>query len=103
MELEIYSEASNHAVIRANGRRFPGSLVQGDSLSILCSISRRISERLVLLGIVDEELLSDAQELQENLLNRILHYQAVLEKDQVDLPYERRFTPSDLVQLLPEE
>ena len=103
MELEVFSEATNHAVVRADGRRFPGSLVQGDSLSILCSLSKRISERLALLGVLDEDLLSDAQELQESLLDRILHYQAVLEKHQMGLPYAKRFIVSDLVKLLPED
>jgi hypothetical protein len=103
MELEVFSEASNHAVVRAAGRKFPGSLVQGDSLSILCSLSRRISERLVSLGVVDDRLLSDAQELQEGLLDRVLHYQLVLEKHGIGLPYAGRFTTEDFVVLLPED
>ena len=103
MDIEVFAETTNHAVLRAAGRRFPGSLVQGDSLSILCSLSRRISERLVALGVVDEGLLSDAQELQELLLYRIIHYQVVLEEHQIALPYREKFKTEDLVQFLPSQ
>jgi len=34
--VEIYSDEPNHAVLRHPGRRFPGALIQGDSLYVLC-------------------------------------------------------------------
>jgi hypothetical protein len=34
--VEIYSDAFNGAVIRHRGRRFPGTLIQGDTLFSLC-------------------------------------------------------------------
>jgi hypothetical protein len=57
VELEVYSDASNHAVIRPPGRRFPGSVVQGDSLSSLCAEAKELSERIRSLQVQDEELL----------------------------------------------
>src|SRR5262245_1747536 len=36
-QVEIYSDVSNAAVMRHPGRRFPGVLVQGDTLYTLCS------------------------------------------------------------------
>lgn len=33
--VEIYSDASNQAILRHPARRFPGILVQGDTLKIL--------------------------------------------------------------------
>jgi len=35
-QVEIYSDASNMAIMRHPGRRFPGMLIQGDSLHNLC-------------------------------------------------------------------
>ena len=100
--LEVYSEASNHAVIRAAGRQFPGSLVQGDSLSQLFAEATEISERILALGLKDEQLLYLAQEHQEKLLDRLLHYQEVLAAHGIELPYRPQALKSDLVVLVPE-
>ena len=35
IEAELFTDASNNAVIKVPGRRFPGVLIQGDSLSAL--------------------------------------------------------------------
>jgi hypothetical protein len=40
MEIEVYSEATNQAVVQMPGRQFPGSVIQGDSLSILYKLSK---------------------------------------------------------------
>jgi hypothetical protein len=102
VELEVFSEASNHAVIRPRGRRFPGAVVQGDSLWSLCDEAKEISERLRSLEISDEELLHLAQMHQENLLSRLLHYQQVLAEHGMSLPYSTPAQASDLVTLIEE-
>jgi hypothetical protein len=38
-EPEVLSDVSNNAVVRMPGRRFPGLVIQGDSLSIKTSVS----------------------------------------------------------------
>src|SRR5688500_17406813 len=101
VELELYSESSNHAVVRVPGRRFPGAVVQGDSLSILCAESRELSKRLRALPVYDEELFYLAQGLQEKLLDRLLHYQDVLTEHGISLPYQVPATRADLVTLVP--
>jgi hypothetical protein len=78
MELDVYSEESNYAIVRAAGRRFPGVLIQGDSLAILCSEAREISAYLQRAGVDDQDILGVAQEHQAKLLDRLLHYQSVL-------------------------
>ena len=102
-ELEVFSDASNYMVIRPSGRRFPGSVVQGDSLSILCSEAKEISERIRSLELKDEELLYLAQDHQEKLLGRLLYYQQVLAEHGIPLPYGQAAQPSDLVVLVPED
>lgn len=37
VEAELFTDGGNDAVVRLPGRRFPGVLIQGDSLSILRS------------------------------------------------------------------
>lgn len=102
VELELYSEASNYAIVRVPERRFPGIVIQGDSLSILHSTARELSLRLQQLGIEDEELLYAAQELQEQLLDRLLHYQKTLAAHDISLPYSGSVVEDDLVRLVPE-
>jgi hypothetical protein len=100
VELEVYSETSNHAIVRPPGRRFPGSVIQGDSLSILCAEAQALSERIRALQVTDEELLYLAQTHQEKLLDRLLHYQQVLLAHGISLPYEQPAQASDLVVLV---
>ena len=35
-QIEVYSELSNYGIVRMPGRHFPGAVIQGDSLHILC-------------------------------------------------------------------
>ena len=100
-QVEMYSEAAGSAIVRIPGRRFPGVVLQGDSLSILHVNAKDLSTRLKELGVQDEELLYAAQELQEQLLGRLLHYQQVLAAHGIELPYSGAVAPSDLVRLVP--
>ena len=101
--LEVYAEDSNCAIVKPLGRHYPGSVIQGDSLSILCRLAVSIAQRIRDCAPDDEELLGDVQELVHLLVGRILHYQLVLQRHDIELPYSRRFTEMDLVQLLPED
>lgn len=100
--LNILSEQSNHAVVQIPGRRFPGSVIQGDSLAILCDEAKSISARLKELACADEELLRIAQEHQEKLLTRLLHYQNILAERGIPLPYSKAATRGDIVILIDE-
>ena len=103
IELEVFTEQSNHAVVRMNGREFPGIVIQGDSLSILCEEAKEISQRLKEINCTDEDLLYLAQEHQDNLLSRSLHYQNVLSTHGLSLPYQTAALPSDLITLVAED
>jgi hypothetical protein len=99
--LEVYAQDSNYAVIKPPGRQFPGSVIQGNSLCILCKRA---------VGIAwwfrdarptnDPEILGDVQELVESLVGRLLHYQQVLEAHGIGLPYAQPVTKADLIRLL---
>jgi hypothetical protein len=85
VELEVYSEATGGAVIRPPERRFPGSLIQGDTLSVWCMLAKDIHERAEKTH--DEELRCDARRLWEMLNGRQEHYAAVLREHGIGLPY----------------
>lgn len=103
VELEVYSDASNQAVIRPPGRRFPGSVVQGDSLAILCAEAQRLSLWIKANSEANDDVRWLAQGHQEALLSRLLHYQATLEQSGMGLPYGKPAAPSDLVVLVEQE
>ena len=86
IQVEVLSEDSLQAVIKLPGRAFPGSVVQGDSLSILLSLARSVRDRARLT--VDAELAEGAAELHELLQSRLLHYQSTLLASGWQLPYE---------------
>lgn len=101
--LEVYAADTNYAVIKAPGRRFPGCVIQGDSLQILCGRALSIAKRVRDHGPQDDEFLRDLQDLVDSLAGRLLHYQRVLQAHEIELPYGRPITEADMVRLLPED
>ncbi len=99
-ELEIYSSDSNYAIIKAPNRKFPGVLIQGDTLRVLCQQVQTIALAMKETPNFSEELLSTVEDLQEGLLNRLLHYQNALLAHNIDLPYFASASADDFVQLL---
>lgn len=83
--MEILSDATNSAVIRHPGRRFPGVLIQGDSLSEMCKKADRICAQ------ARDQLSPDAyielNELRNVLLGYLTHYKAVLGEHAIPLPF----------------
>lgn len=86
-ELEVFSEATNLAIVRMPGRKFPGSVIQGDSLSILRGLSEELRNEL--RDHPDEDLRYTAQELFEHLDGRLRHYIDVLDAEGIPLPFNR--------------
>lgn len=83
--VEIYSDASNLAVMRHPGREFPGSLIQGDSLHSLISEIKEAKNEIE-SGNVQEasEVLSEVIELLEG---RLEHYKKALKEHGRELPF----------------
>jgi len=86
--VEIYSDASNHAVMRHPGRKFPGSLVQGDTLWTLVRQAEGI--RMNLREGDRDEALEDLDDLIEKLRARVEHYTNVLSEHGITLPFDPR-------------
>jgi hypothetical protein len=83
--VEIYSDATNAAIMRHPERRFPGLLVQGDTLSGLCRRTSEVYERLA--GTVDEESRWALFMLSDELRSFLAHYKNTLQEHGIDLPF----------------
>lgn len=84
-QVEIYSDKTNAAVMRHPGRRFPGVLIQGDSLSILCRRADTVCEAEKASGT--GESYAEANELRNALQALLSHYKAVLGEHGIPLPF----------------
>lgn len=72
--LEVYSTLSNYAIIKPPGRQFPGCVIQGDSLNILCKSALMIARHATAGTLTDEECLGEIEDLTNSLVDRLLHY-----------------------------
>jgi hypothetical protein len=84
--VEIYSDATNAAIMRHPGRHFPGFLIQGDSLYVLC---RRADEVCASIGRGAPGF-DVANELRNALWASLNHYKAVLVEHQLPIPFNER-------------
>jgi hypothetical protein len=101
--LEVYARDSNHAIIKPPGRNYPGCVIQGDSLAILCRRSKAIAEFAAQAGIGDEDFLGNVEDLNNALVGRLLHYQEVLSRHGIDFPHVYPLDEGDLVELVPKD
>jgi hypothetical protein len=95
--LEVYATDSNYAIIKPPGRNYPGCVIQGDSLSILCRNIRQLAKKAQVGATVSKSMLNHITDLNNKLIGRILHYQAVLDAHGISLPYGQAFSQDDLI------
>jgi hypothetical protein len=98
--LEVYSRTSNYAIIKPPGRNYPGCVIQGDSLAILCGMAKDIAASVQNRDISSKDFRNNVQELTNSLVSRILHYQQVLVQHGLDFPHTQPFSEKDLVNLV---
>ena len=84
-QIKIYSDTTNAAVMRHPGRRFPGLLLQGDTLNNLHAIADRLSSKTSTL--LDEDARADLHELRNALRDFRDHYARVLREHSLPLPF----------------
>ena len=77
-EVEILSDASNHAVMKHPDRNYPGRLIQGDSLHILCSTADEVRQEIEKGDI--EEAKAALDSLRTLLWERYKHYIQICNK-----------------------
>ncbi|MEU3301143.1 hypothetical protein ABZ729_15140 [Streptomyces sp. NPDC006678] len=85
VEAELFTDGGNDAVVRLPGRRFPGVLIQGDSLAILRSEVAEVVEAF------DQGDVEEAREVASLLLAGLdallMRYSAALEAHKIPRPY----------------
>jgi hypothetical protein len=83
--VEIFSDQTNAAVLRHPGRKFPGVLVQGDTLYSLC---RRADDACTgAKGLVQSDAYEELNDLRNHLWSLLNHYKSVLGEHQIPLPF----------------
>lgn len=83
--VEIYSDATNSAVMKHPGRHFPGVLVQGDTLHSLCMAADRSCAAA--RGCIGEDEYLELNGLRNHLWDLLNHYKQVLGEHQIKLPF----------------
>jgi hypothetical protein len=83
--VEIYSDATNAAVMRHPGRSFPGVLVQGDTLYTLCVAADAACKAS--RGNISDDAYCELDELRNHLWELLAHYKMVLSEHQIPLPF----------------
>lgn len=81
--VEIYSDATNAAVLRHPGRKFPGVLLQGDALHGIChniDIALKNLDR-------DSFAYAEFSEIRNSLWSLKNHYKSVLEEHNLPMPF----------------
>jgi len=84
-DVELLDRATNRAVVHVPGRKFPGVVLQGDTLSTLTYGLRDLRATLT-----DEDQLSDLDLVLDTLEGALENYEAVLSARGMALPYVRR-------------
>lgn len=87
-EVEILSDQTNAAVMRHPGRKFPGILVQGDTMSNFCRLAddacRSLKEGET------EGAFDELNELRNMLWGQLNHYKSVLGEHDIPLPFSNQ-------------
>ena len=83
--VEIYSDATNSAVMRHPGRKYPGVLVQGDSLYSMCVAADEACKEA--RSAMSEEGFQGLNDLRNRLWTLLTHYKVVLSEHTIDLPF----------------
>jgi Family of unknown function (DUF6959) len=84
-EVEIYSDTTNRAVLRHPGRKFPGVLIQGDTLSTMVLLADDVAWKAK--PQLDAETFRQLNNLLEMLDSFLTHYKVVLGEHEIPLPF----------------
>ncbi|MCW8880324.1 MAG: hypothetical protein OQK04_15865 [Kangiellaceae bacterium] len=84
-EIKMYDHVSNSGIVHMPGRRFPAVAIQGDTLSTMFSAAKYFMEKA--REYDDEDMYFEALELAERFQGHLSQYEAVLEKEGFEKPY----------------
>ena len=84
---KILAVGANGAVVQLPERKYPGIVVQGDSLSILVSNVEKLRRNIAKKDEV--EIVASLEMIERHLKERLEFYENVLAKHGIPLPYVR--------------
>jgi len=84
-DVEIYSDTSNFVVMRHPGRKFPGALIQGDSLYALCKAADSACDAARAEGRT--QAYEEIAGVRDALSRHLNHYKEVLASHGIQLPF----------------
>jgi hypothetical protein len=85
IEIEILSDSINCPVVSVPGRKYPGVVIQGDSLKILLGLAEEIGNQTT--SDQDEELAATLERLKRKLSDYVTEYETAMKAHGRDLPY----------------
>ena len=85
VQVEMFTPVQNNAILRLPGRRYPGVLIQGDSLSDLLKQSKAVLRIVESVG--NPILLEKTADLHKDLQDLQRRYEKVLLEHGMKLPY----------------
>jgi hypothetical protein len=86
IEIEFLSDTSNCPVVKAPGRKFPGVILQGDSLKTLFDAAAEIRD---LCSKNNEDLCAAADALKDRLGGFVAAYEHAMQAHGLELPYPK--------------
>ncbi|MFA6903561.1 MAG: hypothetical protein WC236_10805 [Gallionellaceae bacterium] len=86
--IEIYSDTTNAAILRHPGRRFPGVLVQGDTLYSMCQAADYVCKSAI--GKLPDDEYAELNGLRNHLWELLIHYKNVLAEHEIPLPFSEQ-------------
>ena len=89
MQIEVLSETTNCPVIQMPGRKFPGVVIQGDSLKNLLILSGEIAEQAKDTDL--ESLTETVNELKQLLAGYVYNYESTMRNCGKELPYPKHY------------
>ena len=93
MELEVYSQSINRAIIKMPSQGFPGLLLQGETLASLLKLAKTVHEKSQ--NTNDTELMDTSRELVESIQKLVSHFESTLHRNNIPLPYSTVPTKPD--------
>ncbi|MBI3870720.1 MAG: hypothetical protein HY299_19495 [Verrucomicrobia bacterium] len=88
VQIDVLSETVNCPVVQMPGRKYPGIILQGDSLRILLDSTEEICDLCV--SAQNSELSSAAASLKQKLAGYFASYEQAMKEAGRDLPYPKR-------------
>lgn len=88
IQIDMLSETVNCPLVQMPGRKYPGIILQGDSLRILLDSTEEICD--LCTSAQNPELSSAASLLKEKLAGYVAIYEQAMKEAGRDLPYPKR-------------